>query len=228
MIPPKKITVLLVEDHALVRKGLRALLKADGQFLIAGEAPNGRAGVAKAQKLRPDVILMDIALPLLNGFEATRQILDANPAAKVIMLSAHSDDEYLERASATGVAGFLAKQSAAEILAEAIREVAAGGTYFSPSIAKRMPPDQDKPRDRHGALEAAGASLTSRESKVLRLVAGGSANEQVAAKLGITLALVEQLLRSLMAKLKIHETAGLIRWSIAAGFIENAVQLTIS
>jgi DNA-binding NarL/FixJ family response regulator len=137
MTPPKQITVLLVEDHAIVRKGLRALLKADGQFTIAGEAENGRAGVALAKKLRPDVILMDIAMPVLNGLEAARQILDANPAAKVIMLSAHSDDEYLERASATGVAGFLAKQSSADILAEAIREVAEGGTFFSAAVAAR-------------------------------------------------------------------------------------------
>jgi DNA-binding NarL/FixJ family response regulator len=227
MKPAKPITVLLVEDHAIVRKGLRALLKADGQFIIAGEAENGRAGVALAHKLRPDVILMDIAMPALNGLEAAHQILAANPAAKVIMLSAHTDDAYVEYASMTGVAGFLAKQSSADILAEAIREVAKGGTFFSPAIAKRMPPDRDKPRDRHGALKAAGAGLTPRESKVLRQVAGGSTNKQVAAILGISIRMVERHLQCLMRKLKIHETAGLIRWSIAAGFIENTVQLTI-
>jgi DNA-binding NarL/FixJ family response regulator len=108
-----------------------------------------------------------------------------------------------------------------------VREVAQGGTFFTPSIAKRMPPDRHNPRDRHGALKAKGAGLTAPESKVLRLVAAGSANKQVAAKLGISLSAVEEHLRHLMAKLKIHETAGLIRWAIAADFIENSVQLTI-
>jgi DNA-binding NarL/FixJ family response regulator len=227
MTPPKQISVLLVEDHAIVRKGLRALLQADGQFTIAGEAQNGREGVELARRLRPDVILMDIAMPVLNGLDAARQILAANPAAKVIMLSAHSDDAYIERANATGVAGFLAKQTSADILAGAIREVAEGRKFFSPSIAKRMPPDRQNPRDRHGELLAKGAGLTGRESKVLRLVAGGSANRQVAETLGITIPAVESHLRVLMDKLKIHETAGLIRWSVAAGLIENSVQLTI-
>lgn len=223
----QQITVLLVEDHAIVRKGLRALLKADGQFNLVGEAQNGREGVEMALALRPDVILMDIAMPVLNGLEATRQILAANRAAKVIILSAHTDDEYIESATASGVAGFLAKQTSAEILAEAIREVARGNTFFSPSIARRLPPDERNPRDPDGVLKAQGAGLTARESRVLRLVAGGSANRQVAAKLGISIPAVEEHLRHLMNKLKIHETAGLIRWSVAAGFIENSVQLRI-
>jgi DNA-binding NarL/FixJ family response regulator len=227
MNPSQQITVLLVEDHAIVRKGLRALLKADGQFNLVGEAQNGREGVEMALALRPDVILMDIAMPVLNGLEATRQILAANRAAKVIILSAHTDDEYIESAAASGVAGFLAKQTSAEILAEAIREVARGNTFFSPAIARRLPPDERNPRDHDGVLKAQGAGLTARESKVLRLVAGGSANRQVAATLGISIPAVEEHLRHLMNKLKIHETAGLIRWSVAAGFIENSVQLRI-
>jgi DNA-binding NarL/FixJ family response regulator len=227
MKPAKQITVMLVEDHAVVRQGLRSLLKADGQFDLVGEATNGREGVKLARALRPDVTLMDIAMPVLNGLEATRQILAANPSAKVIILSAHSDDEYVERAVAVGVAGFLAKQSSAEILAEAIRAVAKGGTFFSPVIARRMPPDRLHPRDRRGARKAKGAGLTSSESKVLRLVTGGYANREVAAKLGLTIQAVERHLRHLMGKLKIHETAGLIRWSISARFIEHSVELTI-
>ena len=134
-----------------------------------------------AQTLRPDVILMDIAMPVLNGLEATRQILVANPAAKVVVLSAHSDDVYVERMNEAGVVGFLEKQTSAEILTKAIHEVVAGRTFFSPSIAKRLRDDQSKPRDRDGLLKAHGARLTSRESEVLQLVAEGSANKQVAA-----------------------------------------------
>src|ERR1051325_6772077 len=126
---------------------------------IIGEARTGREAVDMARVLKPDVILMDIAMPVLNGLEATRQILAANPAAKVVILSAHSDDEYIERMSQAGVAGFLEKQTSAEILTKAIREVAKGNTFFSPSIAKRLHDQSGKPRDRHGLLKANGTRL---------------------------------------------------------------------
>jgi DNA-binding NarL/FixJ family response regulator len=227
MIPPKQITVLLAEDHAVVRQGLCALLKTDGHFRMVGEARNGREAVEMAQAHRPDVILMDIAMPVLNGLEATRQILTANPAARVIVLSAHSDDEYIERMNAAGVAGFLEKQTSAEILATAIREVAKGGTFFSPGVARRMQEAKSKPRNRDGLVKANSARLTSRESEVLQLVAEGSANKQVAAELGISIKTVEKHRQHLMDKLNIHDTAGLTRYAISAGVIESAVQLTI-
>jgi DNA-binding NarL/FixJ family response regulator len=227
MTSAKQITVLLAEDHAIVRQGLCSLLRADGHFLVAGEARTGREAVELAQTLRPDVILMDIAMPVLNGLEATRQILAANPAAKVVVLSAHSDDVYVERMNAAGVAGFLEKQTSAEILTKAIHEVVAGRTFFSPSIAKRLRDDQSKPRDRDGLLKAHGARLTSRESEVLQLVAEGSANKQVAAELGISIKTVEKHRQHLMDKLKIHDTAGLTRYAIAQGIVESDVQVTI-
>jgi DNA-binding NarL/FixJ family response regulator len=227
MITPKLITVMLAEDHAIVRQGLCALLKADGHFKMVGEARTGREAVEMARMLHPDVILMDIAMPVLNGLEATRQILAANPAAKVLILSAHSDDVYVERMNEAGVVGFLEKQTSAEILTKAIREVAKGHTFFSPSIAKRLPHDPAKPRDRDGLPKANGARLTSRESEVLQLVAEGSANKQVAAELGISIKTVEKHRQHVMDKLNIHETAGLTRYAIAQGIIENSVQLKI-
>jgi DNA-binding NarL/FixJ family response regulator len=227
MTAQKQLTVLLAEDHAIVRQGLCSLLNADGHFKMAGEARTGREAVEKAQALRPDVILMDIAMPVLNGLEATRQILAANPAAKVIILSAHSDDEYIERMTAVGAAGFLEKQTSAEVLTKAIREVASGKTFFSPAIAKRLGNSQNKPRDRDGLVKANATHLTSRESEVLQLVAEGSANKQVAAALGISIKTVEKHRQHLMDKLNIHDTAGLTRYAIATGVIENSVQLTI-
>ena len=122
MSTSKKITILLAEDHAIVRQGLTALLDVDGHFQMVGEARTGREAVELAQKLRPDVILMDIAMPVLNGLEATRQVLAGNPAAKVLILSAHSDDEYIESMIAVGAVGFLEKQTSAEILTKAIQE----------------------------------------------------------------------------------------------------------
>ena len=227
MITSKPITVMLAEDHAIVRQGLTALLNADGAFKMVGEARNGREAVELALRLKPDVILMDIAMPELNGLEATRQIFAAQPAARIIILSAHSDKEYVERAVESGVAGFLEKQTSADVLTKAIREVAAGKTYFNQSIAKRLPQDPGKPRGRDGLIKVKGTKLTSRETEVLQLVAEGSANKQVAAALGISIKTVEKHRQALMDKLNIHETAGLTRYAISAGVIESSVQLTI-
>lgn len=227
MKPAKPITVLLAEDHTVVRQGLCALLQTDGYFQIVGEARTGREAVELARTLWPEVILMDIALPMLNGLEATRQILQSNPAAKVLILSAHSDDIYVERMIEAGAAGFLEKQTSAEILIRAVREVAAGNTFFSPTIARRRHLDSGWPRGRDGLAKPGVRKLTSRESKVLQLVAEGLANKQIAATLGISIKTVEKHRQHLMDKLNVHETAGLTRYAIAHGIIENSVQLTI-
>jgi len=227
MTSSKQITVLLAEDHAVVRQGLCSLLNADGQFLVLGEARTGREAVEMAQALRPDVILMDIAMPVLNGLEATRQILTSDPKARIVVLSAHSDDVYVERMNEAGAAGFLEKQTSAEILTKAIREVAQGNAFYSPSIAKRLRDSQSRPLDRNGMHKPQSVRLTSRESEVLQLVAEGSANKQVAAELGISIKTVEKHRQHVMQKLNIHETAGLTRYAIAHGIVENSVQVTI-
>jgi len=227
MNTPAPITVMLAEDHAVVRQGLCALLKADGHFTMVGEARTGREAVEMAGALHPDVILMDIAMPVLNGLEATRQIRAANPAARIVILSAHSDDEYIERLTSAGANGFLEKQTSAEILTKAIREVAKGGRFFSPAIAKRMADGRNRSRDRDGLFKPGGVKLTSRETEVLQLVAEGQANKQVAATLEISIKTVEKHRQHLMDKLNIHDTAGLTRYAIASGVIESSVQLTV-
>jgi DNA-binding NarL/FixJ family response regulator len=227
MTTTKQITVLIAEDHAIVRQGLCALLNADGGFKLVGEARNGREAVDLAKTLRPDVILMDIAMPMLNGLQATKQILVATPTARILILSAHSDDVYVERLTEAGVAGFVEKQTSAEILTKAIREVAAGRGFFSPSITKRLPGGAGKPRDRDGLVKANGRKLTAREFEVLQMVAEGSANKQIALELKISIKTVEKHRQHLMDKLDIHETASLTRYAIAAGIIESSVQLTV-
>ncbi|MDP1579119.1 MAG: response regulator transcription factor [Candidatus Didemnitutus sp.] len=227
MTAPQQITILLAEDHAIVRQGLSALLHVEDNFKLVGQACTGREAVALAAKLQPDVIMMDIAMPMLNGLEATCQILTANPAAKVVILSAHSDDVYVERMIEVGVKGFLEKQTSAEILIKAIRAIAEGRTFFSPSIAKRLQDNPNRPRDRNGLIKASGSRLTSRESEVLQLVAEGLANKQVAAELGISIKTVEKHRQHLMDKLNIHDTASLTRYAIARGVIESSVQVTI-
>jgi DNA-binding NarL/FixJ family response regulator len=223
----KPITVLLAEDHEIVREGLRKLLEADSDIEVVGTAANGRQAVALTKKLRPDVVVMDIAMPLLNGLEATRQIRAAFPDTKVLILSAHSDDAYIEQVMALGAAGYLIKQTSAHFLSQAIREVQKGSTFFSPSIARQMRDHYEQATGRVGLLKKKGDRLTSREVEVLQLIAEGEANKQTAAELGISIKTVEKHRQRLMEKLNIHDTAGLTRYAIAAGIIESSVQLTI-
>lgn len=223
----KPITVLLAEDHTIVREGLLALLKLESGIKVVGEAENGRQAVALADKLRPDVVVMDIAMPLLNGLEATRQILRTTPSAKVLILSAHCDDAYVEQVMTLGASGYLIKQTAAHVLPEAIRTVHKGKTFFSPSISKRR---KDHDRKAHSRGDLPGkkvAGLSSREMEVLQLVAEGKANKETAEQLHISIKTVEKHRQSLMEKLNIHDTAGLTRHAIATGIIESSVQVTI-
>jgi DNA-binding NarL/FixJ family response regulator len=223
----KKITVLLAEDHTIVREGFRKMLELETGLEVAGEAQDGRQAVALAKRLRPDVVLMDIAMPLLNGLEATRQILKENPAAKVLMLSAHSDDAYVTNATEAGAVGFLLKQTSAHDVCRAIREVHAGKTFFSPSISKRRGRLNPQSLNRAGLLKKKIVELTSREMEVLQLIAEGKANKETASELGIGIKTVEKHREHLMEKLDIHDTAGLTRYAISAGIIESSVQLTI-
>jgi DNA-binding NarL/FixJ family response regulator len=223
----KRITVLLAEDHEIVREGLRTLLRAEGDIAVVAEAETGRQALALTRKFRPAVVVMDIAMPLLNGLEATRQILKAVPGTRVLILSAHSDDAYVEQVIAMGAAGYLIKQTSARVLSRAIREVHAGRPFFSPVIAKRLVHRDQKPLSRAGQLKRHIARLSSREAEVLQRIAEGEANKQIAAGLGISIKTVEKHRDHLMRKLNIHDTAGLTRYAIAAGIIESSVQLTI-
>ena len=225
MKSPRLITVLLAEDHMVVREGLRKLLEAEGDIEVIGDAADGRQAVAMAGKLRPAVVVMDIAMPLLNGLEATRRILRRDPEAKVLILSAHNDDAYLETAAAAGAAGYLLKQSSARFLADAIREVREGNTVFSPACAGRIRKCRQKSLDGRGRTKTAG--LSSRETEVLQLIAEGEPNKQIAAGLGVSVKTVEKHRAGLMRKLDIHDTASLTRYAIAAGLVESGVRLTI-
>ena len=223
----KKITVLLAEDHMIVREGFRKMLELERDLEVVGEAEDGRQAVAMVKKLRPGVVLMDIAMPRLNGLEATRQVLKAAPATKVLMLSAHSDDAYLEDAADAGAVGFLLKQTSAHVVCQAIREVQKGGTFFCPSLVRRMGSRARRSPKRAGPSGNRHVRLSSRETEVLQLIAEGKANKETAAELGISTKTIEKHREHLMEKLDIHDTAGLTRYAISAGIIESSVQLTI-
>jgi DNA-binding NarL/FixJ family response regulator len=223
----KTIRTMLADDHTIVREGLRALLLADSGIEVVGEAVNGREAVDLAMELRPDVVVMDIAMPQLNGLEATSKIHAALPETRVIILSAHSDEAYIDRVIAIGASGFLIKQTSAQILAKAIHEVMAGKTFYSPQISKRIRDHYQRPEREGGLLVRKATGLTSRELEVIQLVAEGQANKQVANELKISIKTVEKHRQHLMDKLNIHDTAGLTRYAIAQGIIESSVQVTI-
>jgi DNA-binding NarL/FixJ family response regulator len=149
----KRITVLLAEDHLIVREGFRSLLKRERDIEVVGEAETGRQAVQLTRKLRPAVVVMDIAMPLLNGLEATRQIRKDFPDTKVVILSAHSDDTYVEQITELGAVGFLLKQTSSHVLSAAIREVSKGNIFFSPVIAKRLHGRDQKFLNRGGQLK---------------------------------------------------------------------------
>ena len=224
----KPIAVLLADDHAVVREGLRKLLETESDIQVVGEAANGREAVRSTKELLPAVVVMDIAMPLLNGVEATRQILKAVPATRVVILSAHGDDVYVEQMMEICAAGFLIKQSSALVLAKAIREAVKGNSFFSPTVAsRRLERQRNAIRGNNGRMSKKAVVLTSREVEILQLIAEGKANKQTAAELGISIKTVEKHRQHLMTKLDIHDTAGLTRYAIASGIIESGVRLTI-
>ena len=222
----KQITVLLAEDHQIVREGFRSLLARERDIEVVGEAETGRQAVQLTRKLRPTVVVMDIAMPLLNGLEATRQIRKQFPDVKVLILSAHSDDAYVEQAALIGAAGFLLKQTSSHVLATAIREVLKGKTFYCPAIPGRVQERSQKSALRGEPSKKSNNRLSSREVEVLQLIAEGKANKQVAAELGVSFKTVDKHRQHLMAKLNIHDTAGLTRYAISFGIIESNVQLT--
>jgi len=222
----KKINVLLVDDHTVVRQGLRALLQSEEDIEVLGEAENGRQAVMLARKTPPDVVVMDIAMPLLNGLEATRQILKIIPTARVLVLTSYGDDECVEQMMQVGASGYLIKQTAANDLLKAIREVQRGNAFFSPAIAKRLR-DQCREAFTSGQAPRKASELTSREAEVLQLIAEGFSNKQIAAELCISIKTVEKHRQQVMNKLNIHDVAGLTRYAISKGMVERTLPMTV-
>lgn len=208
-----KIEVLLAEDHTIVRKGLRSLLDGATDMRVVGEADDGREAVEKTARLRPDVVVMDIAMPILNGLEATRQIRRRFPDIKVVILTMHRNEEYIFQVLRAGAAAYVVKQAAPEDLVSAIRAICQGEPFLSPSIPRetveeciRRAEATDKP-DRYDRL-------TAREREVLQMVAEGRSNREMAALLNISIKTIETHRANLMDKLDIHSTAELTQYAI--------------
>lgn len=215
----KRITVLVCDDHNVVREGLRFVLEAANDIYVVGEAQNGHEAVRETQRLRPDVVMLDIAMPLLNGVEAARQIARKVPATKVLILSAYSDDQHVVQAIEAGASGYLTKQMAPNDLLQAVREVQKGNAFFSPGVTKGLLPHMRK------TLSHGRPTLSSRETEVLQLVAEGYGNKQIASELSISVKTVEKHRQTLMQELNIHNIATLTRYAVFAGVIECPVSL---
>ncbi|MBL8296277.1 MAG: response regulator transcription factor [Bryobacterales bacterium] len=212
--------VLLADDHSIVRRGLRSALEDDPSFQIVGEAANGREAVQLAELLLPDVAIVDIAMPQLNGIDATALIQKASPQTRVLMLSVHSDETYILRALTAGARGYLLKDSAENEVVAAVRALAQGHSYFSPAIAKTLL-DEHVRYLRNRGLEDSYDLLTDREKEVLQLLAEGRSNKEVAAVLGIGVSTIETHRMNLMQKLNLHSTAEIVLYAVRKRIINH-------
>ena len=212
---PARIRVLIADDHALVREGLRYVLDADPLIEVVAEASNGRVAVELALEHRPDVVVLDITMPEETGLKAAARVRELLPAAKVLLLSMHDQGEYVREGVRIGTHGYLLKDSAGEELRAAIRAVHAGGTFFSPAVAQRIASTTEDAASPSSPLDV----LTPREVDVLGGVARGLTNKAIAAELGISRRTVEAHREALMRKLQIHSVAGLTRLALEVGLI---------
>ena len=214
----KKIRILIADDHGIVRKGLRLQLEQNTDFEVVGEATEGREAVRMAEELLPDVVIMDIAMPTLNGIQATTQLVKKNPQIGVIILSMYSDETYLMRTLAAGAKGYLLKDSADVDLHRAVEVVAQGKPFFSPAIAGTLLEDYMRQLQQRG-LQDSYDLLTEREKEILQLLAEGKSNKDVAGILNLSTNTVETHRTRIMQKLDLHSTADIVLYAVRKGII---------
>ena len=214
----KKIRVLLADDHTLMRRGLRLIVEQQPDLVVAGEAEDGRQAVALSASLKPDVAVLDIGMPNLNGIEAAKKITDGESGAAVVILSMHADETYILRALKAGARGYLLKDSAESDLVRAIQSVAEGKSFFSPAVSKVMLEDYVKKLQRTGSEDSYDL-LTPREREILQLVAEGKSNKEVANLLHLSVYTVETHRANIMEKLKLKSVPELILYAVRKGII---------
>jgi two-component system, NarL family, response regulator NreC len=214
----KLVRIVLADDHTVVRKGLRLLLESVPEFRVVADAASGRDAVALAEEHRPDVVVMDVAMPILNGIEAARQIAAKLPATAIVFLSMHGDESYVLRALKAGARAYLLKDSAENDLLQAVKAVSEGKAFFSPAISKMLIEDYMRQMRERG-VEDSFELLTTREREVLQLLAEGKSNKDVAGLLNVSLYTVETHRGNIFQKLNLHSQAELILYAIRKGVI---------
>jgi len=216
------IRLLLVDDHTLVRQGIRSLLETQDDTEVVGEASGGQEAIAMAKDLLPDVILMDLAMPDMNGMEATRQIKMQHPEIQVLALTMHSTDDYLFRALDSGASGYVLKEADAAELATAVRAVHAGGAFIYPPLAKRLV-EQFLLRVGSGEEQSSYDRLTAREQDILRFIGDGLTNEEIAEQLVLSVHTVQTHRSNIMKKLGLHNRAQLVTYAARVGLITPGI-----
>ena len=214
----KTVRIVLADDHTVVRKGLRLLLESVPQFQVVADAADGRQAVALAEERRPDVVVMDIAMPILNGIEAARQIFAKLPQTAIVFLSMHSDEAYVIKALKAGARAYLLKDSAENDLINAVKAVSEGKSFFSPAVSKVLAEDYMRQMQEHG-VDDSFELLTTREREILQLFAEGKSNKEVANLLNLSLYTVETHRGNIFQKLNLHSTADLILYAVRKGVI---------
>jgi two-component system response regulator NreC len=214
------IRVLIADDHTLVREGLRALLEGQGGFEVVGEASNGREAIERAVQLRPDVVLMDIGMPEVDGLAATRRITRLNPAIRILVLTVHETEDYFFRVLEAGAHGFLVKDAAATELVAAVRAIHHGGVYLHPPMAKRLV-EEYLQRIASGEERAAHALLSPRERQILALIGAGHTNQEIADRLSISVNTVQAHRSHIIDKLDLHSRADLMRYAVRVGLMRD-------
>jgi len=212
------VRILVADDHTIIRSGLRVLLERQPEFQVVGEAADGRQAVELARSLRPDVVMLDIAMPNLNGIEAARQICGELPRAAVVILSMHADEGYVLKALKAGARGYLLKDSAEADIIEAVRAVHAGKAFFSPEISKMLVEDYVRQARQRG-MDDSYELLTTREREILQLLAEGKANKDIAAMLNLSVYTVETHRSNILQKLNLHSLPELVLYAVRKGVI---------
>ncbi len=208
-----KVRILIADDHGIVRKGLRLQLEQHEEFEVVGEAADGREACQLADELKPDVVIMDVGMPNLNGIEATAQIVKRQPRLGVVILSMHSDETYLVRALKAGAKGYLLKDSADSDLHRAVQAVSQGKPFFSPAIAKTLLDDYMRQLQQRGLMDSYDL-LTEREKEVFQLLAEGKSNKEVATILNLSPYTIETHRNNIMQKLDLHSTVDLVLFAV--------------
>ena len=210
------IRVLLADDHAMIRQGLKVILEAEG-FQVVGEGSNGVEALDLCQKVRPDVAVLDISMPLLNGLDAAREILKVHPQSKIILLTAHTQERYAVEGLRHGVMGYLLKENAADELVEAVRAVGRGAIYVTPGVSRSVIQAFSAQAENSEEL------LTSRERQLLQLIAEGKNMKEIGALLGVSSRTADSHRTKIMNKLGIHDTASLVRYAISIGLMPDKI-----
>lgn len=206
--------MILADDHTIVRKGFRMLLEHEPDFNVLGEAANGREAVEMALRLKPTVVLMDIMMPELNGFQATQRLRLMDDTVRVLIVSMYSSQDHVHQVIQSGASGYLLKHCAPKDLVSAVREVAKGKTYFTPTVSRQVLEFKKRYRSDRASI------LTTREFEVLQMVAEGKTNKEIGGSLYISVKTVEKHRQRLMDKLGIHDVAGLTRYAVARGIVD--------